>query len=296
MMGDLEPQAFRGLERSCESWTGDGIVTAPSFPGIERMEARFYGDAFDLHRHDTYAIGVTLQGVQSFHYRGALRHSLPGNLIVLHPDELHDGGAGTEDGLRYRILYLEPSLLLRALEDEHAPLPFVGQPVLTDEGLKASLLSVLGPLDQGLDDLAVDDLVSRIAQGLAVHASQRLKPLGSLAWRQVHLARDYLEAHATRSVRSQELEKITGLDRYALSRHFRALLATSPHRFLLMRRLQHARSMIEAGEPLAEIAVATGFADQSHLNRHFKKAFGLTPGRWAGLVTAGAGTPAPKPL
>jgi AraC-like DNA-binding protein len=169
----------------------------------------------------------------------------------------------------------------------------VGQPVLTDEGLKASLLSVLGPLDQGLDDLAVDDLVSRIAQGLAVYAGRKLKPLGSLAWRQVHLARDYLEAHATRSVRSLELEKITGLDRYALSRHFRALLATSPHRFLLMRRLQHARSMIEAGEPLAEIAVATGFADQSHLNRHFKKAFGLTPGRWAGLVTGAA---APKPL
>jgi AraC-like DNA-binding protein len=54
-----------------------------------------------------------------------------------------------------------------------------------------------------------------------------------------------------------------------------------------MRRLQQARRMIETGEPLAEIAAETGFADQSHLNRHFKKAFGMTPGRWAALTRDG---------
>ncbi|MCE3590073.1 AraC family ligand binding domain-containing protein, partial [Escherichia coli] len=74
---------------------------------VERMEARFTGDAFEPHRHDTYAIGVTLHGVQTFRYRGEKRQSLPGNIMVLHPDEVHDGGAGTDDGLRYRMIYLE---------------------------------------------------------------------------------------------------------------------------------------------------------------------------------------------
>jgi AraC-like DNA-binding protein len=97
------------------------------------------------------------------------------------------------------------------------------------------------------------------------------------------LAREYLEANATRTVRSGELEAVTGLDRFALARHFRAAFATSPHRYLLMRRLQRARAMIGMGEGLAEVAVATGFADQSHLSRHFKKAYGMTPGQWAGL-------------
>ncbi len=76
---------------------------------------------------------------------------------------------------------------------------------------------------------------------------------------------------------------MTGLDRFALARHFRAAFATSPHRYLLMRRLQRARAMIGSGDGLAEVAAATGFADQSHLNRHFKKAYGMTPGQWAGL-------------
>lgn len=100
------------------------------------------------------------------------------------------------------------------------------------------------------------------------------------------MARDYLADNALRLVRSRELEAVSGLDRYTLSRHFRSLYATSPHRFLLMRRLQHAKELMKRGAPLAEIAAETGFTDQSHLNRQFKKAFGMTPGRWATLTTA----------
>jgi len=282
MAHDLGAKALQGLERSCSDTAADRIVSAPGGAGLERIEARFHGNAFDLHRHDTYAIGVTLHGVQRFHYRGAMQHSLPGQVIVLHPDELHDGGAGTEDGLRYRILYLEPSLLLDCLHG--APLPFVEDAVVSDAALRGTLLSALAPLDEQLDELFVADFIAQLAQNLGRHAGQPAKPMGKTAWRAAALARDYLAENAELAVRSDELEAITGLDRYALSRHFRAAFSTSPHRFLVMRRLQRARRMIEAGEPLAEIAFASGFSDQSHFNRHFKKAFGITPGRWSSLV------------
>jgi AraC-like DNA-binding protein len=281
---DLGGRIFEGLERSCES-RGERIVSAPGFPGIERIEAQFYGEAFEPHRHDTYAIGVTLCGVQTFFYRGEKRASRPGDIIVLHPDEIHDGGAGTEEGLRYRMLYLEPSLLRRCLDAEYSALPFVDEPILVDDAFREALFTALGALSEDLDELLVDDLLMRVAERLARHANRPLKPLGAPARRSALLARAYLEANADRTVRSEELEKIAGLDRFALSRHFRAAFATSPHRFHLMRRLQRARCMIGAGEKLADIAIATGFADQSHLSRQFKKAFGVTPGRWASLVS-----------
>lgn len=282
MSPEIDSQAFQGLGRLCEGPAENRIITAPGTAGMERIEARFHGNAFDLHRHDTYAIGVTLHGVQSFRYRGTTHHSLPGQIIVLHPDELHDGGAGTEDGLRYRILYLEPSLMLDCLEG--ASLPFVRDAVLTDHVLCTTLLSALGPIDRELDDLFVTDFVAQLMQSLARHAGQPARPMLKPAWRAARLARDYLEDNIARSVRSEELEAITGLDRYALSRHFRAAFSTSPHRFLVMRRLQQARRLIEIGEPLAQIAIAAGFSDQSHFNRQFKKAFGVTPGRWSSLV------------
>lgn len=53
-----------------------------------------------------------------------------------------------------------------------------------------------------------------------------------------------------------------------------------------MRRLARARTLIKNGVPLAETAARAGFADQSHLTRQFKRAFGLTPGRWIALRAA----------
>lgn len=281
---DVTGQILGGLERLCVMPEANRILSAPAYPGIERIQAQFRGDAFEPHRYDTYALGVTMRGVQTFRYRGEKRYSLPGRVIVLHPDELHDGGAGTEDGLVYRMLYLEPSVMFRCLEVARFGLPFVDDPVVEDNRLAGLLLAALGELDRELDELFVDDFVSRLADGLVRHARFPQRRLGRIAWAQVKVARDYLEAHVTRSVRSQELERITGLDRFALARHFRAAFATSPHRFLLMRRLQQAKAMIGAGEPIAEVAVATGFADQSHLSRHFKKAFGLAPGAWNSMV------------
>jgi AraC-like DNA-binding protein len=284
MPHDLDGEAFQGLGRLCEAAGQNRIIPAAEVAGMERIEARFHGSAFDLHRHDTYAIGVTMHGVQTFRYRGATHHSLPGQIIVLHPDELHDGGAGTDDGLRYRMLYLEPSLMLDCLGSVGVSLPFVRDTVVTDHVFQATLLSALGPLDLELDDLFVADFVTQLTKDLARHAGQPAKPVPKTAWRAACLARDYLEENRARSVRSEELEAITGLDRHALSRHFRAAFSTSPHRFLVMRRLQGARRMIEAKEPLAQIAIAAGFSDQSHFNRQFKKAFGVTPGRWSALI------------
>ena len=276
MSQDLTPQVFEGLERLCAP-ADSGILTAPAFPGIERIEAQFSGNVFEPHRHDTYALGVTLHGVQTFTYRGERRFSMPGQVIVLHPDEEHDGGAATEAGLHYRMLYMEPALLMECLAAEKIGLPFVDQPVIADGALAQVLLAALGELDRELDELFVDDFVSRVAGGLSRHSQVRRRALGAVAWKQVRAARDYLEAHALRPVRSGELETVTGLDRFTLSRHFRTAFATSPHRYMLMRRLQQAKVMIGNGESIAEVAAATGFADQSHLTRTFRRSTGVTP-------------------
>src|SRR5438445_546212 len=101
----------------------------------------------------------------------------------------------------------------------------------------------------------------------------------------VERARRFLDAERTRVVHSSELEPITGLTRYDLARQFRIMLGTSPHRYLLMRRLAFARDGIHRGRPLVEVACDAGFADQAHFTRVFKSAFGLTPARYRALRT-----------
>ncbi|MFI5401266.1 MAG: helix-turn-helix domain-containing protein, partial [SAR324 cluster bacterium] len=94
-------------------------------------------------------------------------------------------------------------------------------------------------------------------------------------------------ANVDKGVASTDLEAVTGLTRYALARHFRACLGTSPYRYLVMRRLDRARMLIRHGAPLADAALSAGFADQSHMTRHFKKVYGLSPGRWAAITVQG---------
>ena len=119
---------------------------------------------------------------------------------------------------------------------------------------------------------------------MSLHAGERNRKSAPSAARELEFARDFLDTNAVRGVRSDELEAVSGLDRFALARQFHRHFGTSPHRYLIMRRLERARTMIHAGTPLAEIAVATGFVDQSHFARHFKKAYGMTPGRWRSLA------------
>lgn len=276
-----------GLERLCKASEREHIVHDASLPGFERMEAEFEGAAFAPHRHDTYALGITLKGVQTFQYRGERRVSLPGNAIILHPDEVHDGGAGNEEGLKYRMLYLEPSLLAPALMQSGQPLPFIGNPVVDHPPLTRLLLSVLSSMGDRLDAMEMDGFLALAAPILSELSTGMTKPAGTLPIREMQRVRDFLAAHWDENISSVRLETIAGLDRFALARHFRSLYGTTPHRFLVMRRLAAAREKISAGSTLADVAADTGFADQAHFSRHFKKAFGLTPGRWAELARAG---------
>jgi AraC-like DNA-binding protein len=251
-------------------------------PGaLDRIEARFAGAAFAPHRHDTYAIGITLAGVQSFDYRGSTRHSLPGHIVVLHPDELHDGRAGTDAGFHYRTVYLEPSLLQTVLGGR--PLPFVDEGVSTDQALRRALLPLIEDYHRPLCDLVYQDALYELAAALS-SISEGPEPIAVSNYDAAQEARAYLDAHLEEDVALEDLEVIAGYDRWQLSRDFRAVFGTSPYRYLILRRLDKARSMMRAGQAIADVAAACTFSDQSHFTRQFKKTFGLTPRAWLAVM------------
>ena len=282
--------AGEGLVRSCVR--GDWVRTSQPREGVELMQAWFGGRAYERHRHDTYAISVTDAGVQTFDYRGRVERSMPGEVVVLHPDEMHDGRPGTDAGFGYRIVYVEPARIaaaVRAIGGRPAPLPFVRTPV---SGNPVLARAVTAAFRHAPEPLALDALVLRLAEGLLTdHAP------GDAANASAHLDHDALKrARAFLDdrraiVRSAELETVTGLGRYELARQFRAAYGTSPYRYSLMRRLDFARGQLGRGVPLADVALDAGFVDQAHFTRMFRSAFGLTPGRYVKLRHAG-GPPA----
>jgi AraC-like DNA-binding protein len=271
------------LERSC-GHRRDSIRFGTGARGLERAEVYLSACAFEPHRHDTYAIGITTAGVQTFRYRGTRRVSLPGQLVILHPDETHDGAAGTDEGFGYRALYLAPELVHDALDG--SALPFVADPVQKPTEPIRRVAFLLTEFDDPISDLARVEIAATIADVLRTLSGRPDHRPVTIDIRAVELARDYLAAHACEQTSASTLEQMTGADRFTLARHFRRAFGTSPDRYRTMRRLALARTAIENGLPLARAAAQAGFADQSHMTRQFKRTYGLTPARWTALTAA----------
>ncbi len=285
MVSKLRGAGGAGLERSCGATQSDWLRSRALSDGVQVLRAWFAGHGFDRHRHDTYAIGLTDVGVQAFDYRGVAQVSTPGKVVVLHPDETHDGRAGTPAGFGYRIVYVAPARIheaARAIWGCPCALPFLREPVTANESL-ASAVDAAFRLDP--EPLAIDGLILPLAEALLAadpSCGPRAQPIrldrGALA-----RARQFLDAETARVIRSSELEKVTGLTRYDLARQFRSAFGTSPYRYSLMRRLDSARAQLHRERSLADVALATGFADQAHLSRMFKSAFGVTLARYRAL-------------
>lgn len=289
MGSKLRGDGDAGLERSCGATRSDWLRSRELSDGVQLLQAWFGGHGFDKHRHDTYAIGLTDVGVQAFDYRGVAEISTRGKVVVLHPDETHDGRAGTADGFGYRIVYVPPARIheaARAICGRPCALPFVREPVTANEKL-ASTIEAAFRLDP--EPLAIDGLILCLTEALLT-----ADPSCGGGPTPIHLdgsavarARQFLDAETARVIRSSELEEVTGLTRFDLARQFRSAFGTSPYRYSLMRRLDCARAQLRRNRSLADMALAAGFADQAHLSRMFKYAFGVTPARYRALVSRG---------
>lgn len=271
----------------------DFIHTEPPEAGLQRLVARFSGHAYDPHRHETYAIGMTLSGAQAFRYRGVGRVSHVGQSMVLHPDELHDGHSEVPEGFRYRMVYVEPALIAAAGGGQR-PLPFIGDAVAADRTLCALLDELYETFPAPLEPLQRDDFIARLAAHLGSRSGAAADgPLTGLATERLARIRELMRESFAERLDSGDLERASGLGRFDLARQFRRWIGTSPHRYLTGRRLEAVRARLiaggaEAGGSLAQIAADTGFADQSHMTRQFKARFGMTPGRFARLAAAPA--------
>jgi hypothetical protein len=230
--------------------------------GVEAISASVAGHAYDLHRHDDWLVGVTDHGVQDFFCRGARRRSTPDRVILIEPEEAHDGQAGGADGFAYSMLYLPRAWLRAGLNCERDD----------DLGFRFTLA----------DDAALGVAI-RTACTALTDASGQLE-------RDAALDAVLLAVAAAPWLHGPRCADGTGCqggaaDRFQLARAFRAAYGSSPHAWLVQMRLLRARQMLARGERPADVAAGCGFADQSHLGRWFRRAYGVTPAAYRACCT-----------
>lgn len=251
--------------------------------GIETIRAHFQGHAYDPHWHDSYLVGFTEQGVQRFHCGRHRYDSVPGQVMLIEPGEIHDGEAPTADGFTYSMLYLDPHWLERELRSlfSDAPkncVPAMSMTVGQSPQLIFAIASTFRTLHQQelriVRQTALDYLLTQLTSQMHWRRRTESDPCMPQVAR---LARDYLHNHVHDDVSLTDLASLTGVDRFRLNRAFKAAFGLAPHAYLVQLRLAQARHRLAAGEAPALVAAGLGFSDQSHMGRWFKRAYGLTP-------------------
>ncbi len=273
----------------------------PAAPGCEFFAASFTRHAFARHAHDECLVGVVEAGVESFTCRGTRWLATPDDLLTVNPGDIHDGTAGTPEGYRYRVLYLDPSVLEEVLRDaagrphsDRAAVPFYRQSLAHDPQLAEALRRVLPAFDAAAPPAGTTlgrqtALLGVLAAVFGRHAGVTTEAPAPDAPRQVRRAMDFMAANLEADLSLEDVAAVAGLSRFQLVRAFRRATGCTPHAYLMERRLAAAKARLRAGEPPAEVAAAVGLYDQPHFTRRFKQLYGITPGAYQAGVCSGRG-------
>ncbi|MFI5858934.1 AraC family transcriptional regulator [Streptomyces parvulus] len=252
-------------------------------PDVDLLRARYVRKTFVRHTHEHFVIAAIADGVEVFHHGGGDQYAGAGSLALVNPDTPHTGRAGVPEGWRYGAVYPAPDLVagIAAETTTLRGTPGFVRPVLDDPYAVELVHRVLRAADEG-NALAADTLLR-----VAVTRLLRLNG-GPLPRREVPTAGAGVAARA-RAVLEERMADPPSLERlaaelgsspFALLRAFRDAYGMPPHTWLTDARVRRARRLLDAGTSPAEAAVAVGFTDQPHLNRHFARIVGVPPGAY----------------
>lgn len=258
---------------------------SPLLPDAELLTAEYYQQEFAPHWHDGYAIPVIQSGAQSYWYRGSSCLAGASCIAAINPGEVHTGERATEQGWAYRAFY--PSLewmqnLASQIAGHPVATPWLVNGVIHDPQLAAELTRAHRLLEWRADPLAAESaLLAAFGMLLQRHSELKSEPgVLSADERRVGLLREKLAQELSSTLSLSDLATVVDLSPFHAARLFSRTVGMPPHAWRNQLRLSRAQDLLRHGMALADVATAVGFSDQSHFNRHFKRAFGAPPGRW----------------
>ena len=239
--------------------------------GITVLSASFTDFKYKKHYHQEYAIGVTLRGIQQYHLEGSLHLSYPGGVMLFNPEQAHDGMAYDKSGLEYVMLYIHPDLLLEAAQEKE--IVQFQSPVVYNADLKYSILqlthAILLEKDETLCTELYLDFINKLTQtNLSVRCKKDSVLIGK--------AKEILRADLKSMLKLEMISKELNLSKYQFIRLFKSHTGITPYQYFLNCKIERAKQIIDEKRDLYEAVAACDFVDLTHLNKHFKKIYGIT--------------------
>jgi len=246
----------------------------PEFHGLEFLKATSVHHSYARHWHETFVIQVVEFGVNGLYCAGSMYSVPAASILVINPGDVHTGFAEGDRPMSYRSVYPLPELM-----PETPSMPSFRIPVISDPHLASRFLKAHRKFETGQDSLQAQSLLLSAIADLVSGYSDR-KPRRQTPEGPVHAAKEFLLTHYQKQTRLEDLAGLCGFSPYYFLRAFRKTLGLPPFEFLTNIRVERAKELLAKGLSISESAQLTGFYDQSHLHRHFKRIAGVTPGQY----------------
>jgi len=256
-----------------------------STTGLVLSDARVTSFRFERHFHLEHHIGLIAQGCQRQAVRGESVVLTPGQVCFMPAGETHDGLVEGSQPYVLKTFRIAPQLLDEIVEQvyEGRSSPRMMPLLLDDPGLAHGLLSLHAQLEAGRDiaDSSMQAGWLNAIAGIMSHSdptNQRAAVTGALSRPHWNLVHEYCHAHLGEKITLEGLAQLCGMSRFQFLRQFTRRLGITPHAWLLRFRLERSLQLLGSGTSrIADVALDLGFYDQSHFDRAFKRAYGVTP-------------------
>jgi AraC-like DNA-binding protein len=257
----------------------------PLLPGADLLTAEYHDHKFTPHWHDAYTIPVIVAGAEGYRYLGTDYVAEAGSVPIINPGELHTGARAIEAGWRYRVLYAPVDFVHQLAVDvagQQQALPWFEPGVIRDPDLAQRLARAHRLLEADADPLAAEAAILDALSTLLVRYSRGQSKPSRLAADDTRVAamKAQLTGDLAAPLKLVELAGTVGLSPFHAARLFTQTTGLPPHAWRNQVRLQRSLAPLRAGVSVTEVAAASGFTDQSHFTRHFRRMFGVPPGRW----------------
>jgi AraC-like DNA-binding protein len=250
---------------------------------VEVFHARFNRHRFAPHAHDTWAIGAVLRGTKDTSARAGQAAIVEASqTYAIAPGVAHAGRSVNGQTCEYVMLYV-PDAEWRMRCDIHGVAPDAivepsTQPRLTAQFAALSARVHATPDAADACEIEWSLFWEGVCAAMQPTDAQTVTRSVAATDRPLERVREYLHVALHRNVSLTELSLEASLSAPELCRRFSAAYGLSPHRYQLVQRLMQCKRLLLDAVPLTEVATVTGFADQSHMGRHFRAMFGMTPG------------------
>lgn len=262
-------------------------VTYDSELGIEAYRFQGVMQKFPNHFHEHYVIGFIENGRRRLTCRGHEFILDGGELLLFNPLDVHTCEQVDERALDYRCLNIPWEVMEKVNRKEGlAGRPYFRQPVVWRSRVKSVLREVHMLIMEAESALRKEELFLELLARLVADFSDETPSASVKSKAAIQSVCAYLETHMDVSVTLDELSRLVGWSKYHLLHSFTQEKGISPYSYLVTLRIGKARKLLEQGVPPVEVASRTGFSDQSHLTRFFKKCLGLTPRQYMDIFTA----------